>query len=268
MGFPELAIRLAALRERYDVDYSALAQRLGVDKTTAWRWFQGAANLPEAKQQLLVSALCFLLAKKGMNLTEDDFHLNNTFEFFSRIGISKLHAALLTGLSLPVPEALIDAARESQEPLQAFVGHYQAYWLLHDGEFARALAAVEKQPDGRVTFCMEWNGDDAFTVAGYLCMIGDELSVIGDRIAGNFRASRSLFTMALDVDFDQRSRTVKGLHGFMPDRAKGETLLRRMVMVPTVNDDVDDTHVSVNADYVNARASGKSVAFLTAGSRG
>ena len=283
MRFPNLATRLVALRERYDVDYTALAQRMSCDKTTAWRWFQGAANLPEAKQQQLVSALCAELNEraeggaasdgaganaKGLSLSEDDFRLNNNNEFFSRIGISKLRGAQLSGVSLPVPEALVDAALESQEPLTKFAGRYQSYWKLSDGSFARSFVEIVKRPDGPVSFLLEWNGDDAFTVSGYLCMIGDELSVIGDRIAGNFRASRSLFTMALEVDFDQRSRTVKGLRGFMPDRVDGEVILRRIVMVPTLNEELDDSHVSVDADHVKARASTKGMAFLTANVRG
>lgn len=264
MRFPELATRLVALRERFDVDYAALAQRLVIDKTTAWRWFQGAANLTEQKQQKLIVALCQLLAENGISLTEDDFRLNNTYAFFSKIGISKLRAALLSGVTLPIPESLIDAALDSQERLYPFLGNYQAFWSLPTGEFARAQVVIEKQPDGRVAFALTWNGYNAFNANASLCMIGNEPTVVGDRIAGDYTATRSLFTMALHVDFDSRTKTVQGLYGFMPDRANGEPVLRRMTMVPAKVEEVDDYDTPVDANYVRARASARAMTFLTA----
>lgn len=267
MRFPDLPTRLVALRERYDVDYSALSQHLKVDKTTVWRWFQGAANLPEPKQQALVGALCALLPKAGASLCEDDFRLNNSFEFFGKLGISKLRAALLTGVSLPVPESLIDSALAPQEPLHAFVGHYVAYWDQGGGVFARCIVVLEKQPDGRVTLRLEWNGSGAFTVEAFVCLIGEELSVLGDRIAGNFKRSRGLFAMNLDVDFDQRTNTVKGLYGYLPDRVNVESVMRRFVMVPTKLDEVDGNDSAVDLVHVKERAGPRGVAFLTADMR-
>lgn len=268
LPFPDLANRLVALRACYDVDFSALAQRLKVDKTTAWRWVQGAATLPDQKQQALVRGLCPLLAEKGLSVTEDDFLLNNTFQFYSRIGISKLQAAILTGVSLPIPESLVDAALDTQEPLHQFEGRFTAYWILGENRYARSPVRLEKKADGRMAYRQEWNGDVGFTVDGFLCMIGEELSVIGDRIAGNFRASRSLFTMALAVDYDPQTKTVKGLHGFMPDRDQGESILRRVVIVPVKLEDVDEATTVVEASEMEAKASRKALAFLKASSRG
>lgn len=268
MRFPDLANRLVALRACYDADYSALAQRLKVDKTTAWRWVQGAANLPEKKQLALVEGLCPLLAEQGLSVTEADFHLNNTFQFYSRIGISKLRAAILTGVSLPIPESLVDAALDTQEPLHQFEGRFNAHWTLGENFYARSPVKIEKKTDGRMAYRQEWSGDVGFTVDGFLCMIGEELSVVGDRIAGNFRASRSLFTMPLDVDYDSQAKTVKGLQGFMPDRDQGESILRRVVIVPVKLEDVDETTTVVRASEMEAKASGKALSFLKAGNRG
>lgn len=265
MRFPDLAIRLSALRELHAVDYAELTAGLKLDKTSVWRWFQGAANLPEAKQIRLVNAMCHALNVKGVDLSEEDFRLNNTFEFLSKIGISKIRAAQMCGISLSVPEALIDAALEPQDKLNAFVGGYQGFWEFDAGIFARAWVQVDKQGDGRVTFNFEWMGDNAFTIHGYLCMIGTELSVIGDRIAGDFTQARSIFSMTLDVDFDPRTKSVMGLRGYMPDRRNGEPVLRRIIMTPTKTWDMRSNDVTVTEDTVKEVLGVRGLSFLTRG---
>lgn len=265
MKFPDLAIRLGALRELHDVDYAELAPGLKLDKTSVWRWFQGAANLPEAKQVRLVKAMCHVLHVKGVDLTEEDFRLNNTLEFLTKIGVPRLRAVNMCGLSLSVPDSLIDAAVESQEKLSPFLGTYKVYWQNSASTYALAWADIRKQSDGRVTFDVEWVGDGAFSIHGYLCMVGAELSVIGDRVAGDYTQSRSIFSMSLDVDFDARIKSVTGLRAFMPDRRHGEQMLRRIVMKPAPAWDMKaDETTLLDAEQVKEELGARGLSFLCA----
>lgn len=263
--YPDLAIRLSALRELHDVDYAELAAVLKLDKTSVWRWFQGAANLPDAKQGRLVEAMCRVLQSKGVDLSEEDFRNNHTLEFLTKIGVPRLRAVTMCGISLSVPDSLIDAAMESRERLSSFLGSYKVYWQYSASSFALGWADIRKQNDGRVTFDVEWLGDGPFSIHGYLCMVGSELSVIGDRIAGDYTQTRSIFSMSLDVDFDARTKSVTGLRAFMPDRRHGEQMLRRIVMKPAPAWDMKaDETTLLDAEQVKEEVGPRGLSFLCA----
>lgn len=266
MRFPDLAIRLTALRELHGVDYADLALGLKLDKTSVWRWFQGAANLPEAKQVRLVNAMCLALVDKGVDLTDEDFRINNTLEFLAKIGVSRLRAVTMCGISLSVPDSLIDAALENQEKLSPFLGSYKVYWQYSASSYALAWANIRKQNDGRATFDLDWlGGDSAFAIHGYLCMVGSELSVIGDRVAGDHTQARSIFSMSLAVDFDPRTKTVTALRAFMPDRRHGEQILRRIVLKPAPAWDMKaDETALLDAEQARDEVGARGLSFLCA----
>jgi hypothetical protein len=193
MGYPFFAQKIEIIQKKYKIDPGKIAQIIGHDKSTAWRWLGKPKPLSDRQEQALVGAICAHLNKtvKDFAISEQTFNIGNILNFCVNIGLSKLEAATFTNQGLPIPDVFIDSVFNylPEDQRKNLIGSYLLF--RHDKErthadrpYLQAYASIYDDKLGRLAYEDSWAGDgDRFaqTYEGFVMIVGRITNIVGQR---------------------------------------------------------------------------------------
>jgi len=222
MSYPQLGTKIDLLNKKYRLDPAAIAQKIKKDKATAWRWlFQRPDRLSDDKQQLLVNAICETLDNPEIN--EGIFWSNSLRIFSQKAGLSKFEAAIYNGLSLPVPEIILDSLFDLTADALKYVGNYILF--RHDKEsgtaenrYIQTCVKISAGKHDLLTYEDFAIGDgNRVSYEGYLHLVGTILNIVGQSKSRGRAARPELWWCGLKVGSADENDHARILYGYVSD---------------------------------------------------
>lgn len=260
MAYPQLSRKIEILDKKFGLDPAKISLEIEKDKSTAWRWLtQQSERLRPEQQAALVAAICNVLAKKGVVLTDQMFRGHNPLKFCLDAGLTKLEAAHYNEMNLPVPEVLIDSLFDFANDTGRFSGHYLQYRIERefktiDRPYLQACATISLDEDQRIKYQATWRGSNSrASYEGFVFSAGTQVSVIGQCINANHSSRPEVWWCALKPAGMDGGGKPRLLRGYTSDFTRDGTLYTDRIVLAHCTEEEQRRVRDSNEIYVNRK---------------